>query len=575
MEFVPFIKSFVKPFHNVAVIGKESSDKLSDIIQNGVPHIKYVPTDASECTLAINMIKIDLVKIGTVTNIRATFETFHYFLNEGGIIIIDGISDLPSPFYGKHTIFKFENPYRLVVRRDFELRDIRFAIVIATHKRNNVHSSSERYMKRASTLVRNQTYDNYMLFLIGDGYTDEKEFASFASLFPRDKVQLFNNPEGWERKRCKRRSNLSNIGGAYAMNTGIEKAKSQGYKYYIHLDDDDFWHPFHLRNTAIAYHMFPNVAFVETLGYSIRHGILPKGIGKNITHPNNFRPRGCDGFHSSWGFRIDKIPCRYTTIKDGERERDFGPADALMLNEINQCCLKENLDVFCVPFISAVWSRPDGELNIMDSNLITHVFFSDSLSKVNQVNLSLSKGNVSNHLKVLYDLRTLIGAKPAVYMDTNVEYGESLFLMLGHPYQTEIYGIQPVDTKQKEDLNTNMGKIQNSGKILWIPPPGEDPFQNKQSKRGISKIDILFINGTKSDKAIQHFFTEYEKYVPIGGYIVFGGYCNPFVKSTVWSIVDLPNIYHKYDIIGTFPNLIDIQKTRLSTYNGFIIHRTS
>lgn len=85
--------------------------------------------------------------------------------------------------------------------------------------------NAEKYLEETVKSVQNQTYQNWELFLIDDGSTD-------------DSLKIAKNLAKTD-KRIKVIS-IKNSGAAVARNTGIEKASG---RYLCFIDADDLWKP--------------------------------------------------------------------------------------------------------------------------------------------------------------------------------------------------------------------------------------------------------------------------------------------------------------------------------------------
>ena len=118
------------------------------------------------------------------------------------------------------------------------------AIVMATYQKKD--GSTPSHVKRAIESLKNQTNQNFKLFLIGDQYDDNSEFESFRSLLPPEQLYMENRPYAVERNRYEPGELLWNCGGVTSMNYGIDTAKAHGYQYVAFLDHDDIWFTDHL-----------------------------------------------------------------------------------------------------------------------------------------------------------------------------------------------------------------------------------------------------------------------------------------------------------------------------------------
>lgn len=239
--------------------------------------------------------------------------------------------------------------------------EIKFIIVIATYYRKD--GLTLKYLTRCLESVKKQTYTNWVVYLIGDEYENTDEFNKFATLIDTNKIIIHNKPDP-ERKHILDKSRLWNIAGASAMNYGLNLARSNGEKYYVHLDDDDFWESKHLENLYQAYQNYSNCIFAYTkstypYAHVVPNKILPREDIKSI-FPNNLLPRNSNLIHSSVSFRCDIIPFDYHTTHNISEIR--GPSDAIMWDTIRQFILSN--PAYCCIFIPEVTCRHDEEGSI-------------------------------------------------------------------------------------------------------------------------------------------------------------------------------------------------------------------
>lgn len=138
------------------------------------------------------------------------------------------------------------------------------AVIIATYKRKD--GSTPEILKRAIDSLKEQTYKNYKIFLMGDDYEDQKEFNSFKSLFPKGKHHIENLSPSVERTKYKVPSKeLWAVGGTTPINTGISRALEQGINYICMLDHDCIYYPNHLELISKAIKI-TNSPFIITKG---------------------------------------------------------------------------------------------------------------------------------------------------------------------------------------------------------------------------------------------------------------------------------------------------------------------
>jgi len=141
---------------------------------------------------------------------------------------------------------------------------MKIAVLTNTYQRGD--GSTPTVLKRAIESLKAQTHTDYKLFLIGDHYTNQKEFDSFKSFLPKGKYYMENLPFSPERERYKNPSKeLWAGGGTNAINYAIDKALEQGFQYVALLDHDDMWYPNHLELISKAISI-TNSPFIITKG---------------------------------------------------------------------------------------------------------------------------------------------------------------------------------------------------------------------------------------------------------------------------------------------------------------------
>lgn len=126
----------------------------------------------------------------------------------------------------------------------------KFGIVISTYQRPD--GKTPYFLNRCLNSVKNQTYQNFKVFLIGDKYEDDNEFNNLGvDIIDEDKLFKLNLEHAEEREKylTENKSALWSYGGCNASNTGIDKAlEDDEIEYICRLDHDDYWGPKHLMN---------------------------------------------------------------------------------------------------------------------------------------------------------------------------------------------------------------------------------------------------------------------------------------------------------------------------------------
>jgi glycosyltransferase involved in cell wall biosynthesis len=204
------------------------------------------------------------------------------------------------------------------------------AIVMATYERGC--SSTPFLLKRALESVVAQTYENWILYLVMDQVTADFEnvIKELSLIVPAQKIHIFHNAIS-ERSWINDKSLLWRVGGANALNMGLHYARQNKHKYYVHLDDDDYWNKNHLWVLANTYHVFPKAIFVYTRSIyaSAERPYLPK---ENIEfiYGSNLLPKSSNVVHSAISFDMDVVKLDYNNSPNPL------PGDALLINQIKE-----------------------------------------------------------------------------------------------------------------------------------------------------------------------------------------------------------------------------------------------
>lgn len=121
---------------------------------------------------------------------------------------------------------------------------MKLAIVTPTYRK--LDGSTYYHLKKAIESVKNQSHQEYKLFLIGDDYTDNNELIKLGGVLDKEKIYIENLPIAKERIKYNG-IDLWRNGGTNASNIGIKKALEDGFDYVCHLDHDDFYLENHLK----------------------------------------------------------------------------------------------------------------------------------------------------------------------------------------------------------------------------------------------------------------------------------------------------------------------------------------
>lgn len=185
------------------------------------------------------------------------------------------------------------------------------AIVIPTYYRKD--GSTFELLTRALQSIKNQKYNNYHVFLIGDRYENNSEFEHLAtSIISDDQITYINLNVAEERDNYNDKYALWSYGGVNATNIGIKLALNIGYKYICHLDHDDWWYDDHLSliNDCIESTNCDWVCTKSTFAHKNRY--LPTiNTNENIV---SFLPVAAGLIHSSTCVNFKTIPLLYRDI---------------------------------------------------------------------------------------------------------------------------------------------------------------------------------------------------------------------------------------------------------------------
>jgi glycosyltransferase involved in cell wall biosynthesis len=152
-------------------------------------------------------------------------------------------------------------------------KKIKFGIVMPTHKISDggAQKGREKYMNTPDLLkdslgsIKDQKYDNYTVYLVGDAYDSDDEIKTVMDeIVPTDKLKYHNLTSPGERNKGFTKEQFRYTAGCGAMNKGLQLANDDGCDYIVRIDHDDKWTPDHLELLAKAYTQYPELAYVFT-----------------------------------------------------------------------------------------------------------------------------------------------------------------------------------------------------------------------------------------------------------------------------------------------------------------------
>jgi glycosyltransferase involved in cell wall biosynthesis len=235
--------------------------------------------------------------------------------------------------------------------------NIKYVIIMATYCRNN--GKTPGYLKTSIESVINQSHTNWDLIIVGDKYEPENELLEiiehYRSGLTSNSIIYLKN-ENVERDYIKEKLNLWCCAGANSFNVALKYARENGYQYYCHLDDDDYWLPNHLSELNKAYSAYTNCVFANTQS-TYKKSFLPPQNEINSIYPNNRMPLSTKTIHSSFSFRLDIIPFYYLTYS--EPVGNFIASDANMLDNIYHFINQNNQ--YCSIYVPTLTCHHDFE----------------------------------------------------------------------------------------------------------------------------------------------------------------------------------------------------------------------
>lgn len=266
-----------------------------------------------------------------------------------------------------------ENIENLLIKDDIilhpkKINKTEFVVLIRTYMRND--NSTPKHIKNVANFLSNQTYQNFHIILMGDDYKNEQEFNQLVNLFESDKLVYNKNIHfSFRGNFFNIKKNKWSSGGVYANYFGIKKAYEFGYKYYLHLDDDDDWKDNYVQEYYESLKMYPDTVFAYSKSI-YKKSILPK-TSINKLYYNNLKPKCNNVIHSTFCYNLEKIyhkvfkiySSRLNTIlcnKENGREKYLIALDFVIVTELNKFFTKENPCLF-IPKVICI-KETDGNI---------------------------------------------------------------------------------------------------------------------------------------------------------------------------------------------------------------------
>jgi|688.fasta_scaffold243017_3 glycosyltransferase involved in cell wall biosynthesis len=224
---------------------------------------------------------------------------------------------------------------------------MKLAILIPTYKRKG----QPLYLKRALDSIFNQTHQDFIVYVIGDKYEDDKEFTEICSSYDQSKIYFENLPEAKERDRYGKGWSLWSYGGVNATNHAIRKALDDGHSWIAHLDHDDVWMPNHLEVIHKCIEETQADWMCTKCVYG-GYGHYPQINGEPDSYIS-YLPRHAKLIHTSVCMNFRTIPFEYRDLGyiNGElmniTANDL-PADGDLWNRCNPYIQENGLKSYCI-----------------------------------------------------------------------------------------------------------------------------------------------------------------------------------------------------------------------------------
>lgn len=301
--------------------------------------------------------------------VKSDFELYSKLVKDGGYIIFDDYNDhVHSPEVKKYVdelVVNIGDEYEIIGTipntlnaRPSDLtngncfilrKKNKIGIVIPTYQR--LDGKTYEFLERCLISIKNQTFKNYKVFLIGDYYENNEEFINISTtIIDEDKITYVNLPHAEERSQyTDNKWALWSYGGTTATNYGINLALKNGYEFICHLDHDDFWETNHLSTISNAIENTDS-PFVFTKS-KYNSSFLPKI--ESSEELILFYPWYGELIHSSVCMNFKRIPLFY---RDLFKETGVVglPGDGDLWNRVTDFMLNNNLKSYFINKLTCV-----------------------------------------------------------------------------------------------------------------------------------------------------------------------------------------------------------------------------
>jgi acetyltransferase-like isoleucine patch superfamily enzyme len=241
---------------------------------------------------------------------------------------------------------------------------MKLGILITTYQKAN--GSTPELLARAINSIKNQTYQDYTLIIIGDKYEDNNEFESICNDPDlKDKIVYKNIPYAKEREKYPLGSKeLWSSGGVNARNYGVNLSLKLDLEYICHLDHDDYWHPQHLEIINHTIETTQNASVIHTCS-TYFNSYLPLIELTNEIHPTEIKPGGL--IHSAACINHKLIPLYYRDVFE-ETGKECA-ADADMWIRVGEYVKQNNLKTYIISSLTC-FHPTEGDTYQINQNMI-------------------------------------------------------------------------------------------------------------------------------------------------------------------------------------------------------------
>jgi predicted O-methyltransferase YrrM len=187
---------------------------------------------------------------------------------------------------------------------------------------------------------------------------------------------------------------------------------------------------------------------------------------------------------------------------------------------------------------------------------------SSSLDMLRDINKRIEERNFHEQTHLLYDIANTIDSDKIVYCEIGSYVGSSASLMLENKKVDKVVCIDPLNLDkshfqgakgQEQTLRANLSPYENSRYAIF-KNYSSDVSVLEHFRQNNLEVDILFIDGDHSKRAVWKDFLNYKEFVKPGGFIIFDDYLDskysPEVKIAVDEIVSSKQTREEFDILG-------------------------